>query len=95
MLPHNLSREEARTRLRAHAHEIANFVPGGMAQVETAWVDEDRMDLTIHAMGQTVRGDIRVEDAQLAISIAIPAMLGFIEPMVSAAIREHGPKLLV
>ena len=91
-LPHQLSREDVRDRLRARAHEIAGRVPG--AQVSTSWAGADRMDLTIAAMGQTLQGGIDIEDDQLVINLDLPLALSFVEPMISSQIREQGQKLL-
>ena len=51
-------------RLRGNSHRIGDFIPGGMAQVETAWPSEDRMAMTIVAMGQTLRAHVDIEDAR-------------------------------
>lgn len=91
-LPHTLSREEVRTRLKAHAHEIAGNVPG--ARVDTSWAGADRLDLTISAMGQNVQGGIDIEDSQVVIDLDLPFTLSFVEPMISSTIREQGQKLL-
>lgn len=39
-IPHDLPREEVRRRLSSRSHEIARFIPGGMAQVTTDWPNE-------------------------------------------------------
>lgn len=49
-LPHDLGREEVRRRLNDRSHEIVDYIPGGMADVEMDWVEEDRMALHITAM---------------------------------------------
>ena len=38
-LPHNLTKEEVRRRMRTHADEIAGFFPPGLAKVTTGTVD--------------------------------------------------------
>ena len=52
-IAHTLPKEEVRRRLRERSHEIANFIPGGMADVTTGWPNEDRMDLSVRARGST------------------------------------------
>lgn len=93
-VPHNLPKEEVRRRLRERSGEIANFMPGGMAQVQTGWVDEDRMNLTVGAMGAEVRGDVLIEEGQVVFQVTLPAMLSFMEPAVAKAIEAGGHKLL-
>ena len=93
-IPHDLPKEEVRHRLSSRSHEIANFVPGGMAQVETAWPDEDTMTLGVRAMGQGINGRVLIEERQVVFEIDLPAALAFVEPMVAGAIRQQGTKLL-
>ena len=93
-IPHNLGREEVRTRLRTRSHTLADGIPGGMAQVDTAWPSEDRMTLNVAAMGQTLTGYIDVQDSQVVLHMILPPALGFLEPIVAGAIRQQGQKLL-
>ncbi|MGQ7829699.1 polyhydroxyalkanoic acid system family protein [Altererythrobacter sp. Z27] len=93
-LPHDLGREEVRRRLSERSHEIADHMPGGLAQVETDWIGEDSMALHISAMGQNLTGHIHVEDRQVVFEIKLPGMLSFVEPMIEKAIRKDGARLL-
>lgn len=93
-LPHAHTRAEVRARLHARTADIASFVPGGMASVETSWPGEDRMGMNITAMGQTVQGTIDIADDHVTITVDLPFMLSMMEPMIASSIREHGPKLL-
>lgn len=93
-IPHNLGREEVRNRLRSRSHTIADGIPGGMAQVSTAWASEDRMTLDIAAMGQVLAGHIDIEDSQVVLHMELPPALGFLKPIVEGAIRQQGQKLL-
>ena len=93
-IPHQLGREEARNRLRANSHKMADSFPGGMAHVQTSWPSEDRMAMAIQAMGQSVTGHIDVQDSQVLLTFDLPPALGFIEPLVSGAIQQAGQKML-
>lgn len=93
-IPHNLGKQEVRRRLQTRSHEIAGFIPGGMADVTTSWPDEDRMDLSVRAMGQGIDGRVLIEDSQVVFEIDLPPALSFVEPMVAGSIRQHGQKLL-
>ncbi len=93
-IPHQLPRDEVRRRLRTRSHEIANFIPGGMAQVETDWPGEDRMNLSVAALGQAITGHVIIEDTQVVLDLVLPPALSFMEPMVKSAIESKGPKLL-
>lgn len=93
-IPHDLGREEVRRRLAANSHRIADNIPGGMAQVETNWPSENRMTMSINAMGQVLQGHIDVEDDKVIFHMLLPAALGFMQPMIDAAIRDQGQKML-
>lgn len=93
-IPHDLPRETVRERLRKRSHEIADHVPGGMAEVTTAWASEDSMTMRVSAMGQNLDGRVDIEEGQLVFELDLPPALGFVEPMVANAIRQQGQKLL-
>ncbi len=93
-IPHQLGKEEVRRRLQSHSHEIADHIPGGMAEVSTAWPSDDRMTMQISAMGQHLSGAVEVEADQAIFQFDLPAALSFIEPMIESAIRKQGQKLL-
>jgi hypothetical protein len=91
---HDLGKEEARRRLQSRGHEIADMVPGNMAEVTTGWPSEDRMTITVAAMGQEMGGAVDIEDAQVVFEIQLPAMLSFMEPAMKGAVEKNAGKLL-
>lgn len=93
-IAHNLPKEEVRHRLASRSHEIANFIPGGMADVTTAWPTEDAMTLSVRAMGQGIDGRVLIEERQVVFEIDLPPALSFVEPMIAGAIQKQGTKLL-
>ncbi len=93
-IPHDLGRAEVRRRLAENSDKIGDNIPGGMAQVETSWPSEDRMTMSINAMGQMITGHIDVEDRKVIFHMALPPALGFLQPMIDAAIRDQGQKML-
>lgn len=93
-IPHDLDKPTVRERLRSRGHKIADHIPGGMAEVSTSWVGEDRMDLAISAMGQQLAGKILVEDRQVVVEMDLPPALGFLQPMIEGAIRQQGHRLI-
>ena len=93
-LPHDLGREEVRRRLRERSHEIADHIPGGLAQVRSQWPSEDLLQLEVDAMGQTVNGDIEIDDNQVVIEFDLPAALSFVRPLIEGAVRSNATKLL-
>ena len=93
-IPHDLPREEVRRRLKERSPEIASYVPGQVANVQTSWPNEDQMNLSVGAMGASIDGRVLVEEHQVVFEVDLPPMLAFVEPMVAGAIRENGQKLL-
>ncbi|MBX7532509.1 polyhydroxyalkanoic acid system family protein [Qipengyuania sp. 1XM1-15A] len=93
-LPHDLGKEEVRRRLQARSHEIGDAIPGGMADVETSWPNEDCMALDIKAMGNVTRAQVLIEETQVIFEVNLPPALSFVEPIVASAIRKKGQKLL-
>ncbi|MWV28963.1 polyhydroxyalkanoic acid system family protein [Aurantiacibacter rhizosphaerae] len=93
-IPHNLGREEVRRRLAENSHKIGDNIPGGMADIQTNWPSEDRMTMSINAMGQLITGHIDVEDDKVIFHMLLPPALGFLQPMIDAAIREQGQRML-
>lgn len=93
-VPHSLDRAEVRRRLDTRRDDMADFVPGGLAQIETSWLGEDRMQMVIRAMGQALTGHVDVEDSQVVFEIDLPPALSFVEPMISGALEDKGRKLL-
>jgi hypothetical protein len=93
-LPHKLGRDEVRRRMHAHGHEIANYFPPGMAEVQTNWATEDVMELVILAAGQRITGGIEVFDEAVIIDMDLPPILGFLRGTLERAVRKHGGRLL-
>jgi len=93
-IPHQLGRDEVRRRLQTRSHTLGSAIPGGMADVATSWPSEDRMNLSVQAMGQAVTGHIDIRDDAIDVVLMLPPALGFIQPMVEGAIRQQGHLLL-
>jgi len=93
-IPHTLGSEEARRRMRANSATIGDSVPGGMAEVTASWPSDDRMVLSISAMGQSMEGAVAIEEDRLLFTLELPFMLSFAEPMVANMVRDQGQHLL-
>jgi len=93
-LPHNLPKEEVRRRMRAHADEIADFFPAGLASVTTGWPSEDRMDITAEVMGMNIPGGVDLRDGEVVISMDLPMLLGVMRGPLEAAVKKEGGRLL-
>jgi hypothetical protein len=94
-IPHSLGKTEVRERLRTRGHELGNHIPGGMAEVTTVWPSEDRMAMTVSAMGQTINAHVDIQEQQVVFVVDVPPALGFIKPIIEGTIRQQGEKLLL
>ena len=93
-IPHNLDRAEVRRRLESRLGELPGFIPGGFAQVDHSWPSEDRMRLSVGAMGQEVVAQLQIEDRQVLVTIDLPPGLAFFGGAIERAVRDKGTKLL-
>lgn len=93
-LPHDLTKDEVRRRMRTHADEIAGFFPPGLAKVTTAWPSEDRMTITAEVVGQTIPGGVEVRDNDVVIEMDLPLLLGLMRGPLEAAVKKEGGRLL-
>ena len=80
--------------MHKHGHEIGNYFPPGMAEVETSWPNEDHMALLITAAGQRITGGIDVHEDSVVIDMDLPPILGFLRGTLERAVRKHGGRLL-
>ena len=93
-VPHALDKAEVRRRLETRAPELAGHLPGGIAQVDHEWLGEDRMRLSVGALGQFVTAFLDVEERQVVVEIDLPPQLAFVGGIVEKAIRDNTVKLL-
>ncbi|GAB5350137.1 polyhydroxyalkanoic acid system family protein [Alteriqipengyuania sp. 357] len=93
-IQHSLTKEEVRRRLRERMPELPAHMPGGAAEVQTEWPNEDCMKVAVGAMGQTVRTTITIEETQVIVELDLPPMLSFFKPLIAAAVADKGTKLL-
>ncbi|HZF44053.1 MAG TPA: polyhydroxyalkanoic acid system family protein [Sphingomonadaceae bacterium] len=94
-IPHSLGREEAKRRLKSRIGELAGHIPGGAADVRHGWPTEDRMELSVDALGQSVSTVLDVEDKIIRLQLKLPAMLSFMSGAIEKAIRKGGAAVLL
>jgi hypothetical protein len=93
-LPHKLGREEARRRIADNIHKLKDHLPGGAAEVQSAW-SGDQLNLGITAMGQKVTAQIDVEETKVRCRVMLPGMLAFFAKPIEAALNAKGSDLLL
>lgn len=93
-VPHKLSKAEVHKRLDEHADDLANFIPGGMAEVEKDWLDDDHMALGVTALGSFVGADLAIEDSQVVVELELPGALKLMKGKIERSIKDNTTKLL-
>ncbi len=92
---HHLGRAEAKRRIAGRIGDLPQHIPGGIAQVTSSWPGEDRMALTVVAMGQKVAATLDIEDSLVRVQLELPLMLSFMSGAITAALERKGGELLL
>jgi hypothetical protein len=93
-IPHKLGRDEAHRRIANNIHKLRDHIPGGASHVDANWSGE-RLDLTIHAMGQAVEAQIDVEESKVHCRIQLPGMLALFAGPIEQMLKLKGSDLLL
>ncbi len=93
-IPHKLDKAEVHRRLHSRTGEIVDFIPGGLAQIESDWIADDHLALGITAMGQFIPCDVHIEDSQMVVEIDLPKQLSFVAGMIEKGVKQTGMKML-
>lgn len=93
-IPHKLTEAEVHKRLSEGTNDIADFIPGGFANVESDWVDDRHLALGITAMGTFVGADIAVGAEEIVIELELPKKLAFVRGTIERSVRKNAVELL-
>ena len=93
-LPHKLGRDEARRRIAGNIDSLAGHIPGGAAQVDSRW-EGDTLHLDVGAMGQSISGEIAVDEKVVHCKFELPGMLAMFAGPIEAFLRRKGGDLLL
>ena len=93
-IPHQLGRDEAHRRIANNIHKLRDHIPGGASHIDANWSGE-RLDLTVHAMGQAVEAVIDVEETKVHCRIQLPGMLALFAAPIEAMLKAKGGDLLL
>ena len=92
-LPHSLGTEEAKRRIDGGIHKLTDFLPGGGAEVRSAWTG-DQLGLQVMALGQEVNARLDVQDRYVRVELLLPPASAFFGDAVAAALRKRGADML-
>ena len=93
-IPHKLGRDEAHRRIANNIHKLRDHIPGGASHIDSNW-SGDRLNLTIHAMGQAAEAQIDVEETKVHCRIQLPGMLALFAAPIEAMLKAKGGDLLL
>jgi hypothetical protein len=91
-LPHALGKDEARRRIANNIHKLESHIPGG-AKVQSGWTG-DQLNLDVHALGDSVRATIDVEESKVHLTVLLPGMLSYFAAPIQAMLQKKGDLLL-
>lgn len=92
-IPHKLGKTEAKRRIDAGLPKLERHIPGG-GTVQAHWTGEDRLAMTVTAMGQKVSVDMVVEEAVVHASVTVPMMLSMMAGAISGFVQTSAEKML-
>lgn len=92
-IPHQLGKAEAKRRIEAGIPKLERHIPGG-GTVQANWTAEDRLAMTVTAMGQKVAVDMVVEEAAVRGSVQVPMMLSMMAGAISGFVQTSAEKML-
>lgn len=94
-VPHRLGRAEARRRMRARVGELPGHIPGGVAEVTSSWLDENRMAIAVAALGQRLSAELEAQETRVRVTLDLPPALAFFAGAIEAAVQRKGAELLL
>ena len=92
-IPHNLSRQEATSRVRGGLDQILRLVAGRVQVVQSEWVS-DSANLSLRAFGQEFAATIAVDDEQVTIKGTVPLILSAFAEPARKFVKQRGVLLL-
>jgi Putative polyhydroxyalkanoic acid system protein (PHA_gran_rgn) len=90
-VPHQLGRAEAKQRLQKKVADLRQH--GTLANFQDSWSD-DTMTFSVSAMGQSMSGQMTVDDAAVHVTIMLPALLNLMGGTIKQQIETEARLLL-
>ena len=92
-IPHNLSRQEATSRVRGGLDQLLKLVDGRVQVERSEWVN-DSVTLSLRAFGQAFAATIAVDDEQVMIKGTVPLVLSAFAEPARKFVKQRGALLL-
>lgn len=91
-IPHALGRAEARRRIDTGMDQLVGQL-GAIGELKQSWAG-DVLSFSLLAVGQTVTGQVAVEDQEVRLEIVLPGVFGLIANRIQGRLRREGQILL-
>ena len=91
-IPHQLGRAEARRRIDNGMDQLVGQL-GAIGELKQTWTD-DVLRFSLVAVGQTVTGQVAVEEHEVRLEIVLPGVFGLIANRIQGRLRREGQILL-
>jgi putative polyhydroxyalkanoate system protein len=92
-IPHQLGRAEARRRIEEGVRQLRGRQGAMLSRLDERW-EGDTLHFDAAALGQSVSGKVRVEDAQVFIEVALPWVLALLGGALREQLERQGRGLL-
>ena len=92
-IPHQLTRKEAKRRIREGLDHARWQFGGALRHVVERW-DGNALDVEVGGVGQTVTAQARVEERTVEVSVALPWMLALLAGRVRGEVERHARLLI-
>lgn len=92
-IPHQLSRDEAKRRIQDRLGEVRKQQGALLANLKDTWTG-DQMAFSLDTMGQSISGNLLVDDRTVHVTIALPWLLAMLAKTLKPMIEQQGRLLL-
>ncbi len=92
-IPHQLGRAEAKRRIQQHIGTARQQYAGMVSDVREDWKD-DELEFAVSAMGQSISGQLTVDDDMVHLTVALPGLLGMFAQTIKQRIEQQGKQVL-
>jgi hypothetical protein len=93
-IPHSLGKPEAMRRLQGGTAQLVSaFGDNKLTSIEEKWT-ENRLDFSVGAVGQTVKGNLEVLDDLVRLEIHLPWVLALFAERAKSYIEKQGTLML-
>ena len=93
VIPHQLSKAEARQRIEAHFTELLGQYSSSLDHVEHHWTG-DTLEFQAGVMSMSISGKLQIEVEAVRVEIVLPWVLTTLSKTLSQTIEQEGRKLL-